>query len=110
MAAPPPRRHTLPAPLAPAPVFVARADGGGEEDGAGDGSGSGQDGDRKEFRAKNCNDCNKQFCMDYKLPFCEGVAEKDFFSVCFRELGSFLGCAFYREGKAKKGWLSWELS
>lgn len=52
----------------------------------------GNEGDRKQYRAGNCNDCNRQFCLGYNLPICKGATEKDVFTTCFRECGlSFLG-------------------
>ena len=41
-------------------------------------------GDRKEYRAGNCNDCNRQFCIDYNLPICKGAGMEDVFTQCFR--------------------------
>ena len=43
------------------------------------------DDDRKEYRAGNCNDCNRQFCLDYNLPICKGAGMEDVFTTCFRE-------------------------
>lgn len=43
------------------------------------------DGDKKEYRAGNCNDCNRQFCLDYNLPICRGARMEDVFTTCFRE-------------------------
>ena len=43
------------------------------------------DGDKKEYRAGNCNDCNRQFCLDYNLPICKGAGMEDVFTTCFRE-------------------------
>ena len=59
----------------------------------GDGKGGGKEGDdkdddgggRKEYRAGNCNDCNRQFCLDYNLPICKGAGMEDVFTTCFRE-------------------------
>ncbi|KAL2047669.1 hypothetical protein N7G274_000711 [Stereocaulon virgatum] len=48
------------------------------------GKGNGEDGDRKEYRAGNCNDCNRQFCLDYNLPICKGAAVEDVFTTCFQ--------------------------
>lgn len=43
------------------------------------------DGDRKEYRAGNCNDCNRQFCLEYmNLPICKGKGDKEIFTTCFR--------------------------
>ncbi|MCJ1250808.1 hypothetical protein MMC30_008036 [Trapelia coarctata] len=41
--------------------------------------------DRKQYRASNCKDCNRQFCLGYNLPICKGAAEKDVSATCFRE-------------------------
>jgi len=43
-----------------------------------------EEGDRKEYRAGNCNDCNRQFCLDYNLPICKGAGMDDVFTTCFR--------------------------
>lgn len=40
--------------------------------------------DRKEFRKGNCNDCNRQYCMDAHLPICKGAKVDDVFTTCFR--------------------------
>ena len=48
--------------------------------------GKGEDGeDKKEYRAGNCNDCNRQFCLDYNLPICKKASMEDVFTMCFRE-------------------------
>ena len=47
------------------------------------------DGDKKEYRAGNCNDCNRQFCLDYNLPICRGAGMEDVFTTCFREFTYF---------------------
>lgn len=39
---------------------------------------------RKTHRASTCNDCNRKFCLDYKLPGCKGVREEEVFTTCFR--------------------------
>lgn len=44
-----------------------------------------QGGDRKEFRAGNCNDCNRQYCLDARLPICKDAGVNDVFTTCFRE-------------------------
>lgn len=41
--------------------------------------------DRKEYRAGNCNDCNRQFCLDYNLPICKKASIEDVFTTCFRK-------------------------
>ncbi|EMC92615.1 hypothetical protein BAUCODRAFT_151040 [Baudoinia panamericana UAMH 10762] len=33
---------------------------------------------------RTCNDCNKQFCLDYHLPICQGATEDDVFTTCFQ--------------------------
>lgn len=53
--------------------------------GMGKGKGEEGDDDRKEYRAGNCNDCNRQFCLDYNLPICKGAGMEDVFTTCFRE-------------------------
>lgn len=53
--------------------------------GKGKGKGKEEVDDRKEYRAGNCNDCNRQFCLDYNLPICKGAAMEDVFTTCFRE-------------------------
>ncbi|MCJ1450265.1 hypothetical protein MMC28_000594 [Mycoblastus sanguinarius] len=40
--------------------------------------------DRKEYRAGNCNDCNRQFCLDYNLPICKHAGMEDVFTTCFQ--------------------------
>lgn len=45
--------------------------------------------DRKEFRKGNCNDCNRQYCMDAHLPICKGAKVEDVFTTCFRMSGGF---------------------
>jgi len=64
-------------------LFAARADGANSD------SGLDEDGrDRKEYRAGNCNDCNRQFCLDYNLPICKGAKMEDVFTTCFRTFPS----------------------
>ena len=55
-----------------------------EEEGGGDNRK--ENGDRKEYRSGNCNDCNRQFCLDYNLPICKGAGMEDVATTCFREL------------------------
>lgn len=44
-----------------------------------------KDEDRKEYRAGNCNDCNRQFCLEYmNLPICKGKGAEEIFTTCFR--------------------------
>lgn len=33
---------------------------------------------------RTCNDCNKQFCLDYHLPICQGAKDEDVFTTCFQ--------------------------
>ncbi len=40
--------------------------------------------DRKEFRAGNCNDCNRQYCIDAHLPICKDAGVNDIVATCFR--------------------------
>ncbi|KAH9826460.1 hypothetical protein Tdes44962_MAKER03453 [Teratosphaeria destructans] len=35
-------------------------------------------------KGRTCNDCNKQFCLDYHLPICQGAQEDDVFTTCFQ--------------------------
>ncbi|KAF2769572.1 hypothetical protein EJ03DRAFT_389217 [Teratosphaeria nubilosa] len=35
-------------------------------------------------KGRTCNDCNKQFCLDYHLPMCQGAKEDDVFTTCFQ--------------------------
>ena len=64
------------------------SDGDGEGDTTGGddtpGKEDGED-DRKEYRAKSCNDCNRNFCIDLNLPICKGASMEDVFTTCFRE-------------------------
>ncbi|KAF7712255.1 Uncharacterized protein PECH_003760 [Penicillium ucsense] len=36
------------------------------------------------YRALTCNDCNRKFCLDYKLPICKDAKEEDVFTTCFQ--------------------------
>ena len=61
-----------------------------DEEGEGGGKDNGDNrkentGDRKEYRARNCNDCNRQFCLDYNLPICKGAGMEDVATTCFRK-------------------------
>ncbi|GAD95986.1 hypothetical protein AOR_1_66034 [Paecilomyces variotii No. 5] len=38
----------------------------------------------KKYRAPNCNDCNRKFCLEYNLPICKGAKEEDVFTTCFQ--------------------------
>ena len=53
------------------------------------------EGDRKEYRPGNCNDCNKQFCLSYNLPICKGVDEEKVFTTCFRACAISQHLAFF---------------
>nr|POF13157.1 hypothetical protein CFP56_10305 [Quercus suber] len=33
---------------------------------------------------RTCNDCTKQFCLDYNLPICRQAKEDDVFTTCFQ--------------------------
>ena len=58
-----------------------------------------KDGDRKEYRAGNCNDCNRQFCLEYmNLPICKGKGAEEIFTTCFRGFLPLLANHHYREG------------
>lgn len=52
--------------------------------------------DRKEFRAGNCNDCNRQYCMEAHLPICKDAGAEDVVATCFREF--FLPLLFFLLG------------
>lgn len=60
-------------------------DGKGTEGGGGDKE-EGKKGneDRKEFRAGNCGDCNRQYCIDAHLPICKDATVGDIVAICFR--------------------------
>ena len=68
------------------------AEGGGGGGGEGGGGGGGRDEeegkkgneDRKEFRAGNCGDCNRQYCIDAHLPICKDATVGDVVATCFR--------------------------
>lgn len=45
---------------------------------------------------RTCADCNRQFCIDYNLPFVKGVKEEDISTTCFRE--SSLADSFFLWG------------
>lgn len=70
-----------------------------------DGGDNDVDGDKKEYRAGNCNDCNRQFCLDYNLPICKGAGMEDVFTTCFRELDCLLLSARdeLRDGDGRDG-------
>lgn len=44
-----------------------------------------EDGQQEHHRTLTCNDCNRAFCLDYKLPICKNAKEEDVFAQCFRE-------------------------
>lgn len=75
----------------------------GGDGGKGDGKG---DGDRKEYRAGNCNDCNRQFCLDYNLPICKGAGMEDVFTTCFRESAPAMVWMGWKEASIDEvGWV-----
>jgi len=49
-----------------------------------DDHGGGSKNDGKQYKALNCNDCNRRFCLDYHLPMCKGAKEEDIFATCFQ--------------------------
>ena len=62
-------------------LAATRAEGGGESEG--------EDTDDKEkekepYKAKTCNDCNRQFCVALDLPICKGATDEDVKTSCFR--------------------------
>ena len=58
----------------------------GDDDNTDKGNGrEGAEDDKKEYRAGNCNDCNRQFCLDYNLPICKKASMEDVFTTCFRK-------------------------
>lgn len=59
-------------------------DSGSKGQEKGEGSKDEGPGDRKEYRASNCNDCNRQFCLSYNLPICKNVGMEEVFTTCFR--------------------------
>ncbi|KZF22891.1 hypothetical protein L228DRAFT_247305 [Xylona heveae TC161] len=34
--------------------------------------------------ATTCADCNRSFCLEYRLPICKGAREEDIFTTCFQ--------------------------
>lgn len=64
--------------------------GGRGEGGGGDDEGKKGNEDRKEFRAGNCGDCNRQYCIDAHLPICKDATVGDVVATCFRASPSFL--------------------
>lgn len=68
-------------------------EGGKDEDKTDDTPDDGDDDDdkdeeesRKEYRAGNCNDCNRQFCLEYmNLPICKDKTLDEIFTTCFRK-------------------------
>ena len=38
----------------------------------------------KSHHQRTCNDCTKQFCLDYHLPICQDAKETDVFTTCFQ--------------------------
>lgn len=41
---------------------------------------------KTKHRERTCNDCNRQFCLNYNLPICKGAKEEDVFTECFRKV------------------------
>ncbi|KAK7525611.1 hypothetical protein IWX49DRAFT_593442 [Phyllosticta citricarpa] len=39
---------------------------------------------KTKHRERTCNDCNRQFCLNYNLPICKGAKEEDVFTECFQ--------------------------
>ncbi|KAL9024241.1 MAG: hypothetical protein Q9196_006658 [Gyalolechia fulgens] len=66
------------------PSFLAAATNNGNEPSSGEEDGGRKEGDRKEYRKKTCNDCNKQYCLSQHLHICEGLTADDVFTTCFR--------------------------
>ena len=61
------------------------------------------EGDRKEYRAGNCNDCTRQFCLDYNLPICKKATMEDVFTTCFRmSHGCYRGGNIGADGTAER--------
>ncbi|KAI4120827.1 MAG: hypothetical protein LQ338_006736 [Usnochroma carphineum] len=50
---------------------------------------NGKSDERKEYRKKTCNDCNKQYCLSQHLHICEGKAAEEVFTTCFRTFCPF---------------------
>ena len=75
----------------------------GTEENAGKEGGKEEEGDRKEYRAGNCNDCNRQFCLDYNLPICRGAGMEDVFTTCFRGCSPSLSSCILLVGGRKDG-------
>lgn len=63
------------------------------------------DDDRKEYRAGNCNDCNRQFCLDYNLPICKGAGMEDVFTTCFREFAYRVLRDWDSRDGVRNGWM-----
>lgn len=59
----------------------------------------GKEEDRKEYRAGNCNDCNRQFCLDYNLPICKNARVEDVFTQCFRTLAPDISSKKWGSGR-----------
>ncbi|OJD27450.1 hypothetical protein ACJ73_01159 [Blastomyces percursus] len=68
-------------PLSPAPARSLSFPRDDKEDG--DDNRDPEKGDKK-YRALNCNDCNRRFCLDYGLPKCKGAKEDDVVTSCFQ--------------------------
>ena len=64
------------------PQDKPKASSGSKKEKEGEGGG---DKKGKEYRAGNCNDCNRQFCLEYmNLPICKGKGAEEIFTTCFR--------------------------
>jgi len=61
-----------------------------------------QEEDRVEFRAGNCNDCNRQYCRHLDLPICRGAGMEDIFATCFRELSQWFYARAWGVKKARE--------
>ncbi|KAF2458057.1 hypothetical protein BDY21DRAFT_22454 [Lineolata rhizophorae] len=48
------------------------------------GSDGGESSSGNDKGGSTCNDCNRQFCLDYNLPICKGAKEEDVFTTCFQ--------------------------
>lgn len=46
---------------------------------------SSSDPDSIPIKGGTCNDCNRQFCLDYNLPICKDVEGEKIFTTCFRK-------------------------
>ena len=84
---PPHGHHTSPASLLhlrSSDEEVAISDSTSPADDDNDGSSSGDESSSKKQSGGNCNECNRQFCLDYNLPICKNAREQDVFTTCFQ--------------------------